>query len=87
MKIVLRKFRQFIISDGKYVVGKWVGSGTHTGVAFADNPFKIEIPAKSDKKIRYSGTMVFEVKNGKNISETGQEEALEVALQLGLVTP
>ena len=76
-----------IISDGKYVVGKWIGGGTHTGTVFCDNPFKIAVPAHSGKKMHYTGTTIFEVENGKIQSELGQEEALEVALQLGLVTP
>ena len=76
-----------IISDGKYVVGKWIGGGTHKGAAFCDNPFGITIPAQSGRKMRYAGTTIFVVENGKIHSEIGQEEALEAALQLGLVMP
>ena len=76
-----------IISDGKYVVGNWIGGGTHTGAAFNDNPFKSVIPAKSGRKMRYSGTTTFVVEDGRIQSEIGQEEALEAAMQLGIVTP
>lgn len=74
-----------IISDGKYVVAKWTGGGTHTGMSFSDNPFKIEIPANSGKIINFSGTTIYVIENGKVVSEIGQEEAIDVALQLGLV--
>lgn len=76
-----------IISDGKYVAAKWAGGGTHTGVAFSDNPFKIEVPANSGKKISFGGTTIYVIEDGKVVSEVGQEEAIDVALQLGLVVP
>ena len=75
------------IADGKYVAAKWHGGGTHTGVAFSDNPLKIEIPANSGKKIEFGGTTIFVVENGKVVSEVGQEEAIDVAFQLGLIKP
>lgn len=76
-----------IISDGKYVAAKWAGGGTHTGVAFSDNPFKKEIPANSGKRIEFSGSTIYEIENGKVLSEVGQEEAINVAMQLGLIAP
>lgn len=76
-----------IISDGKYVAANWTGGGTHTGEAFNDNPFRTEIPANSGKKINFSGTTIYVIENGKVVSEIGQEEAIDVALQLGLIAP
>jgi predicted ester cyclase len=76
-----------IISDGKYVAAKWTGGGTHTGIAFSDNPFKTEIPANSGKAINFSGMTIYVIENGKVVSEIGQEEAIDVALQLGLIAP
>lgn len=76
-----------IIFDGKYVAAKWADGGTHTGVAFSDNPFKKEIPANSGKRIEFSGTTIYEIENGKVLSEVGQEEAINVAMQLGLIAP
>lgn len=76
-----------IISDGKYVAAQWAGGGTHTGIAFSDNPLRIELPANTGKKINFSGTTIYVVENGKVVSEIGQEEALDVAMQLGLIAP
>lgn len=76
-----------IISDGKYVAAKWSGGGTHTGTAFSDNPFKIEVPANSGKRIEFSGITIYEIENGKIVFEVGHEEAVNVALQLGLIAP
>jgi predicted ester cyclase len=75
-----------IISDGKSVAAKWTGGGTHTGAAFSDNPFKTEIPANSGKASNFSGLTIYVIENGKLVSEIGQEEAIDVAFQLRLIT-
>jgi hypothetical protein len=53
-----------LIAEGDYVVGRWEGGGTHTGTAFSD--FLIgSLPAASGRKMRFTGTTVLRVENGK----------------------
>ena len=73
-----------IIAQGKYVVGRWIGGGTFAGEAFDAGQFGT-LPASTGKKVRYTGTTVFVVENGKIVEEKGEEQALEVLLELGLV--
>lgn len=73
-----------IIAQGKYVVGRWIGGGTFSGVAFDSEKFGV-LPGNTGKKVRYTGTTVFVVENGKIVKEEGEEQALEVLLELGLV--
>ena len=75
-----------IISQGKYVVGKWIGGGTFAGEAFDSGKFGV-VPANSGKKVCYSGITIFVVENGKIVEEKGEEQALDVLLELGLVKP
>ncbi|MER2514301.1 MAG: ester cyclase, partial [Nitrosomonas ureae] len=53
-----------------YVVGRWKGGGTHTGSAFSDLPVG-SLPAATGKKIHFSGTSVFRIRNGKVAEEIG----------------
>ena len=73
-----------VIAEGDYVVGRWEGGGTHTGPAFSDLPVG-SLPAASGKKIYFSGTSVFRIRNGKVAEELGQEQALTALQQLSLV--
>lgn len=73
-----------IIAEGDYVVGRWEGGGTHTGPAFSDLPVG-SLPVATGKKIHFSGTSVFRIRNGKVAEEIGQEQALTALQQLGLV--
>jgi predicted ester cyclase len=73
-----------LIAEGDYVVGRWDGGGTHTGPAFSDLPVG-SLPAASGKKIRFTGTTVFRIKDGKITEEIGEESALTALQQLGLV--
>ncbi|SEF76154.1 ester cyclase [Nitrosomonas ureae] len=73
-----------IIAEGDYVVGRWEGGGTHTGSAFSDLPVG-SLRAATGKKIHFSGTSVFRIRNGKVAEEIGQEQALTALQQLGLV--
>lgn len=73
-----------LIAEGDYVVGRWDGGGTHTGPAFADLPVGA-LPAASGKKIRFTGTSVFRIENGKIAEEIGEEGALLALQQLDLV--
>ncbi|MBS0450026.1 MAG: ester cyclase [Proteobacteria bacterium] len=74
-----------LIAEGDYVVGRWDGGGTHTGPAFSDLPVG-KLPAASGKKIRFTGTSVFRIENGKIVEEIGEEGALVALQQLDLVS-
>src|SRR6185295_19153524 len=53
-----------LIAEGDYVVGRWIGGGTHTGPAFSG--FLLgSLPATSGRKMRFTGTTVLKVENGK----------------------
>lgn len=73
------------IAEGDYVVGRWEGGGTHTGKAFTKSPYGGVLPENSGTKIFFSGTTVFKLKNGKIISEIGEEGAIDALLQMKLV--
>jgi len=73
-----------LIAEGDYVVGRWVGGGTHTGPAFSD--FLLGgLPAASGRKMRFTGTTVLRVKNGKIAEEVGLDDGLTALMQLGLI--
>jgi predicted ester cyclase len=74
-----------MIAEGDYVVARWDGGGTHTGPAFSDLPVG-SLPANSGKKIRFTGTTVMRIENGRVAEELGQEGALTALSQLGLVS-
>lgn len=62
-----------LIAEGDYVVGQWEGGGTHTGAAF-DDFLAGSLPAGSGRKMRFTGTTVLKVINGKiveAVSTTG----------------
>ncbi len=73
-----------LIAEGDYVVGRWDGGGTHTGPAFSDLPVG-SLPANSGKKIRFTGTTVFRLEDGKIAEEIGEEGAMTALSQLGLI--
>jgi hypothetical protein len=69
------------------VVGRWIGGGKHTGVAFDDLAVgKLDKP-NTGKDVYFSGTTIFTLKNGKIVDEIGEEQALTALQQLGLVPP
>ena len=74
-----------LIAEGDYVVGQWVGGGTHTGPAFGDF-LAGSLPAKSGRKMRFSGTTVLKVENGMITEEIGLDDGVTVLQQLGLLT-
>ncbi|MCC8953399.1 ester cyclase [Bradyrhizobium sp. Pear77] len=72
------------LADGDHVVGRWEGGGTHTGPAFSD--FRLgSIPAASGRKMKFAGTTVLRLQQGRIAEELGQEDALSAMLQLGLI--
>jgi predicted ester cyclase len=75
-----------LLADGEYVIARWVGGGTHTGTAFSDWPVGA-LPAATGRKMRFTGTTVFRVVNGKVIEEIGLDDGLTTLMQLDLVRP
>jgi predicted ester cyclase len=73
-----------LIAEGDYVVGRWDGGGRHTGGAFSDLPVG-SLPAATGKKIRFTGTTIFRIVDGKIAEEIGEEGALTALQQLGLI--
>ena len=73
-----------LITEGDYVVGRWVGGGTHTGPAFSDF-LAGSLPAASGRKMRFTGTTVLRVENGKIAEEVGLDDGVTALMQLGLI--
>ncbi|HJU15027.1 MAG TPA: ester cyclase [Stellaceae bacterium] len=73
-----------LIAEGEYVVGRWEGGGTHTGPAFSD--FLIgSLPAATGRKMRFTGTTVLRVHDGKIAEEVGLDDGVTALRQLGLL--
>src|SRR5215510_8059433 len=73
-----------LIAEGDYVVGQWKGGGTHTGPAFSD--FLIgSLPARSGRKMHFTGTTVLRIANGKVAEEIGLDDGVTALQQLGLL--
>ena len=73
-----------LIAEGDYVVGQWEGGGTHTGPAFKD--FLVgALPAATGRKMRFTGTTVLKVINGKIVEEIGLDDGVTALTQLGLI--
>jgi steroid delta-isomerase-like uncharacterized protein len=73
-----------LIAEGDRVACRWKGGGTHSGAAFCD-PRMGALPAASGRIMRFSGTTVFRLENGRIAEELGQEDALTAMQQLGLI--
>ena len=73
-----------LIAEGDYVVGRGVGGGTHTGPAFSDF-LAGSLPAASGRKMRFTGTTVLRVENGKIAEEVGLDDGVTALMQLGLI--
>lgn len=73
-----------LIAEGDYVVGQWEGGGTHTGPAFED--FLIGgLPAATGRSMRFTGTTVLKVLDGKIVEEIGLDDGVAALTQLGLI--
>jgi predicted ester cyclase len=73
-----------LIAEGDYVVGRWEGGGTHTGPAFTD--FLLgSLPAASGRKMRFTGTTVLRVEEGKIAEEIGLDDGVTALQQLGIL--
>lgn len=67
------------------MVGRWIGGGHHTGVAFHDLTVGELAEPNTGKKIWFSGTTIFTLRDGKIVKEVGEEGALTALQNLGLV--
>lgn len=74
-----------LIADGDFVVGRWIGGGTHTGSAFDDLAIGKLDKADTGKKMRFAGTSIFTLKEGKIVKEVGEEGAISALHQLGML--
>jgi predicted ester cyclase len=73
-----------LIAEGDYVVGRWVGGGTHTGPAFKD--FLVgSLPAATGRTMRFTGTTVLRIENGKIAEEIGLDDGVTALQQLQLI--
>ena len=73
-----------LIAEGDYVVGRWIGGGTHTGPAFSD--FLVgSLPAATGRTMRFTGTTVLRLANGKIVEEIGLDDGVSALTQLGLI--
>src|ERR1700738_1249217 len=73
-----------LIAEGDYVVGRWEGGGTHTGPAFSDF-LAGSLPAASGRKMRFTGTTVLCVIDGRIVEEVGLDDGVTALTQLGLI--
>ncbi len=73
-----------LIAEGDYVVGRWAGGGTHTGPAFSDF-LAGSLPANTGRTMRFTGTTVLKVKDGKILEEVGLDDGVTALEQLGLI--
>jgi predicted ester cyclase len=73
-----------LIAEGDYVVGRWEGGGTHTGPAFSDFIAGC-LPAATGRKMRFTGTTVLRIENGKIVEEVGLDDGVTALTQLGLI--
>lgn len=73
-----------LIAEGDYVVGRWEGGGTHTGPAF--NDFLVGgLPPNTGRKMRFTGTTVLKLQNGRIVEEIGLDDGVKALTQLGLI--
>jgi predicted ester cyclase len=73
-----------LIAEGDYVVGRWEGGGTHTGPAFNDLLMG-GLPANTGRTLKFTGTTVLKVKDGKIVEEIGLDDGVTALTQLGLI--
>ena len=73
-----------LIAEGDYIVGRWEGGGTHRGPAFGDF-LHGSLPAASGRKMRFTGTTVLKIVNGKIVEEIGLDDGVTALTQLGIL--
>lgn len=73
-----------LIAEGDYVVGRWEGGGTHTGPAFSDF-LAGSLPAETGRTMKFTGTTVLKLKDGKIVEGIGLDDGVAALHQLGLI--
>ena len=73
-----------LIAEGDTVVGQWEGGGTHSGPAFSDF-LAGRLPAATGRKMRFTGTTVLKVIDGRIAEEIGLDDGVTALEQLGLI--
>lgn len=73
-----------LIAEGDHVVGQWEGGGTHTGPAFGDF-LAGGLPAATGRRMRFTGTTVLTVIDGRIVKEIGLDDGVTALTQLGLI--
>src|ERR1700760_234850 len=73
-----------LIAEGDYVVGRWEGGGTHTGPAFSDF-LAGSLAANTGRTMRFTGTTVLRLKDGKIVEEVGLDDGVACLTQLGIL--
>jgi predicted ester cyclase len=73
-----------LIAEGDYVVGQWEGGGTHSGPAFKDF-LTGALPANTGRKMRFTGTTILKIKDGKILEEIGLDDGVTALTQLGIL--
>jgi predicted ester cyclase len=73
-----------LIAEGDYVVGRWEGGGTHTGPAFSDF-LAGALTAKTGRTMRFTGTTVLKLKDGRIVEEIGLDDGVTALQQLSLI--
>ena len=74
-----------LIAEGDYVVGQWIGGGTHIGGPMTDLPLGGLPQANTGKSMRFTGTTVLRVQDGMITEEVGLDDGVSVLEQLGLI--
>lgn len=74
-----------LIAENEFVVARWFGGGKHTGQPLFDLPIGDLPQPNSGKEMRFSGTTIFTLKDGKIVDEVGEESSLAALQQLGLI--
>ena len=74
-----------LIAESDYVVGQWIGGGTHTGDPMTDLPLGGLPSANTGKTMRFTGTTILKVENGLITEEVGLDDGVSVLRQLGLI--
>src|SRR6202030_85339 len=73
-----------LIAEGDYVVGRWEGGGTHTGPAFGDF-LAGSLPANTARKMRFTGTTVLKLKDGRIAEEIRLDDGVAALTQLRIL--
>ena len=74
-----------LLESGDHVIARWDGGGTHTGKAITELPFGPNILSATGRTIRFSGTSVLRIVDGKIAEDHGQEGGIDALLQIGAV--